>query len=160
LAVILIVGDETETQEAIAQVLGAMGHVVVQAADGRDGLDSFLRRRPRLILCDIAMPERDGLEMIGALRGDGIEVPIVVMLEPGAAQAMIAALRGDGIEVPVEGLQEPDAAQASLLQDLALALGANGTLLKPVLVSDLLNTVAGLLAAPAVPDRRSCAGNR
>lgn len=159
MAVILIVGDETETQEAIAQVLGAMGHVVVRAADGRDGLDGFLRHRPRLVLCDIAMPERDGLEMIVALRGDGIEVPIVVMLEPGAAQAMIAALRGDGTQGPVM-VADPDAAQAGLLLDLALALGANGALLKPVLVSDLLNTVAELLAAPAIPDERSCAGRR
>jgi CheY-like chemotaxis protein len=132
-AIVLVVEDETEAREAIAQVLGAAGHVVVQAADGRDGLDSFLRNRPRLILCDILMPERDGLEMITALRRDGIQVPVVAMLEP-------------------------DAAQASVLLDLAIGLGANGVLLKPVLVSELLKITAELLA-PAAPDTKPCARN-
>jgi CheY-like chemotaxis protein len=119
-ATILVVEDEMEAREAIAKVLNAAGHVVVQAVDGRDGLDRFVRHRPGLILCDILMPERDGLEMITALRGDGIEAPVVAMLEPQAAQA-------------------------SLLLDLAMALGANGVLLKPVLVSDLLNVTTKLL---------------
>jgi CheY-like chemotaxis protein len=145
-AVVLVVEEETEAREAIAQVLGAAGHVVAQATDGREGLDSFLRHRPRLILCDILVPERDGLAMIAALRSGGIEVPVVAMLEPESAQSLIAALRGDGIEVPVVAGLEPDAAQASLLLDLALALGANGVLLKPVLVSELLKTAAELLA--------------
>ena len=158
MAVVLIVEDEAEAREAIAQVLDAAGHVVVQAADGREGLDSFLRHRPGLILCDILVPERDRLEMIAALRGGGIEVPVVAMLEPDTAQALIAALRGDGIEIPVAARLEPDEAQAALLLDLALALGANGVLLKPVLVSELLNTAAEL-AAPAALDLMPCAGN-
>jgi two-component system, chemotaxis family, chemotaxis protein CheY len=125
-ATILVVEDETEAREAIAKVLSAAGHVVVQAVDGRDGLDRFVRHRPGLIFCDILMPERDGLEMITALRGDGIEAPVVAMLEP-------------------------EAAQASLLLDLAMALGANGVLLKPVLVSELLNITAKLLTlAPLI----------
>jgi CheY-like chemotaxis protein len=128
-ATILVVEDEAEAREAIAQVLGAAGHTVIQAVDGRDGLDRFRDHRPRLVLCDILMPERDGLEMITALRGDGIKVPIVAMLEP-------------------------ESAQSNLLLDLALALGANGVLLKPVLVSELLHT-AGALLAPRLPGLRS-----
>jgi CheY-like chemotaxis protein len=120
-ATILVVEDEALAREAIAQVLSAAGHTVVQAVDGRDGLDSFLRCRPGLILCDILMPERDGLEMITALRRDGIRVPVVAMLEPQAAQA-------------------------NLLMDLALALGADDVLLKPVLVSELLHIAARFLA--------------
>ena len=128
MATILVVEDEAEAREAIAQVLSAAGHTVLQAVDGRDGLDSVRLRRPKLVLCDILMPDRDGLEMITALRGDGIEIPFVAMLEP-------------------------DAAQADVLLDLALALGADGVLMKPVLVSELLQTTADLLA-PALPQLR------
>ncbi|WP_293368808.1 response regulator [Phenylobacterium sp.] len=126
MATILVVEDETEVREAIAKVLGAAGHKVVQAVDGRDGLDRYHEHRPKLILCDILMPERDGLEMITALRGDGIQVPVVAMLEP-------------------------DAAQANLLLNLAMALGAREVLLKPVMVSELLHTTAKLLA-PVLPN--------
>jgi CheY-like chemotaxis protein len=66
------------------------------------------------------MPARDGLEMIGALRGAGNEIPIVAMVEQ-------------------------DAAHAAVLQDLATGLGANAVLLKPVMVTELLEAVASLL---------------
>lgn len=125
MATVLVVEDEAKAREAIAQVLSAAGHTVVQAVDGRQGLDRFHHHRPRLVFSDILMPERDGLELITALRGDGVNVPIVAMLEP-------------------------EAAQAELLLDLALALGANSVLLKPVLVSELLQTASTLLA-PALP---------
>jgi len=121
-ATVLVVEDETEARAAIAEVLSAAGHTVIQAVDGRDGLDRFREHRPRLILCDILMPERDGLEMITALRGDGIKVPIVAMLEP-------------------------EAAESKVLLNLAMTLGADGVLLKPVLVSELLSVTGKLLAA-------------
>ena len=109
-----------QAREAIAKVLEAAGHTVVQAADGRSGLDSFVRRRPTLIFCDILMPDQDGLEMITALRRDGIQVPVVAMLEPQVTQA-------------------------NLLMELALGLGADDVLLKPVLVSELLYTTTKFL---------------
>ena len=63
---------------------------------------------------------------------------------------MITALRRDGIQVPVVAMLEPQAAQANLLMELALGLGADDVLLKPVLVSELLYTAAKFLA-PARP---------
>jgi CheY-like chemotaxis protein len=118
---ILVVEDDAEEREAIAHVLRARGHTVIQAKDGRAGLDQFHLRRPAIILCDILMPERDGLEMIGALRADGVETPIVAMVEQNAPQA-------------------------ALLKDLARGLGADAILLKPVMVTDLLQIVEPLLA--------------
>jgi CheY-like chemotaxis protein len=127
-ATVLVVEDETEARRAIAQVLSAAGHTVIEAVDGRDGLDRFERHRPRLILCDVLMPERDGLQVIAALRGDGIGVPIVAMVEPAAADAKV-------------------------LMDLALTLGADGVLLKPVLVSELLK-ITGRFLATKLPNLR------
>jgi CheY-like chemotaxis protein len=123
LATILVVEDDAEEREAIVQILKAGGHRAIEAVDGREGLDQAHLRRPDLILCDILMPERDGLEMIGALRDAGNEVPIVAMLEQ-------------------------DAAHADVLRDVAVALGANVLLWKPVIVVELLETVAPLLAPP------------
>jgi CheY-like chemotaxis protein len=119
---ILLVEDELEEREAIAHVLRARGHTVFEAADGRAGLDQYHLNRPAIILCDILMPERDGLEMISALRADGVKTPIIAMVEP-------------------------DAPQAELLRDLAKGLGADTVLPKPVMVSDLLRVVEPLLAA-------------
>ncbi|HEX2815647.1 MAG TPA: response regulator [Phenylobacterium sp.] len=126
MATILVVEDEAEVRDAIAQILRAGDHTVIEAADGRDGLDQFYLRQPNLIICDILMPERDGLELIGALRDAGIEVPIIAMLEQ-------------------------DAGQAAVLQDLAIGLGANALLAKPLLATELLETLAPLLSSVAPP---------
>lgn len=126
---ILVVEDEAEARGAVAQMLRAQGHAVLEAVDGRDGLDQFYLHQPELILCDILMPERDGIEMIGGLRGAAVTVPIVAMLEVTAAQA-------------------------TLLLDLAIAFGANAVLLKPVAGRELLATVDSLLAAPAAARQR------
>jgi CheY-like chemotaxis protein len=107
--------------------------MVLEAGDGREGLAQFYLHRPELVICDILMPDRDGIEMIGALRGAAIKVPIMAMLEV-------------------------DAAQAPLLLDLAIAFGANAVLLKPVTGYELLASVASLLAAPAMAPRRYCEG--
>lgn len=130
---ILVVEDEAEVRGAIARTLRAEGHAVLEAGDGQDGLDQFYRHKPDLIICDILMPDRDGIELIGALRGAAIKVPIVAMLEV-------------------------EAAQAPLLLDLAIAFGANAVLLKPVAGYELLATVGSLLAAPAMAPRRYCEG--
>jgi CheY-like chemotaxis protein len=112
-------------------MLRAEGHAVLEAEDGRDGLDQFYLHQPELVICDILMPERDGIEMIGGLRGAAIEVPIVAMLEVNAVQA-------------------------PLLLDLAIAFGANAVLLKPVTGYELFTTVASLLGTPATVARRYC----
>jgi chemotaxis family two-component system sensor histidine kinase/response regulator PixL len=120
-ATILIVEDAAAERDAIAQILRAGGHRVIEAVDGRDGLDQVHLRQPSLVLCDILMPERDGLEMIGALRSAGNKIPIIAMVEQ-------------------------DSPRVDLLRDLATGLGANAVLLKPVMVTELLETVAPLLA--------------
>jgi CheY-like chemotaxis protein len=126
---ILVVEDEAEARGAIVRILRAEGHAVREAVDGRDGLDQFYLHKPQLIICDILMPQRDGIEMIGGLRGAAIQAPIIAMLEV-------------------------DAAQAPLLLDLAIAFGANAVLLKPVTGHELRATVASLLA-PAGARRQS-----
>lgn len=121
MATILLVEDEAEERRAVAQILAAGGHAVIEAVDGRDGLNKFKLAQPSLVICDILMPERDGLEVIGALRRAEIKVPIIALLE----------LR---------------ATQGAVLLDLATAMGANAVLLKPVLVAELLETMRPLLA--------------
>jgi CheY-like chemotaxis protein len=120
---ILVVDDEAVHRESIARTLRAEGHEVIEAIDGREGLDQYHLHRPALVLCDILMPERDGLEMIGALRASYPEVPIVAMLAV-------------------------DDFEAALLLDIAKALGANATVLKPLSSTRLIETVSSLLAPP------------
>ncbi len=78
---VLIVEDETSLREPLAEALAGEGFSVVQAKDGKDGFDKALAERPDIILLDLLMPERGGMEMLRLLRQDawGANAEIIVL---------------------------------------------------------------------------------
>jgi CheY-like chemotaxis protein len=79
---ILVVEDDADIREAIADVLEAQGYRVVTAANGQEGLARLHEiRNPDLILLDLMMPVMDGTEFLVALRGSDVlgTVPVVVL---------------------------------------------------------------------------------
>ena len=57
---ILLIDDNEEMRENIAELLELSQYTVVTAGDGRAGIEAALSQKPDLILCDIMMPELDG----------------------------------------------------------------------------------------------------
>jgi DNA-binding response OmpR family regulator len=76
---ILIVDDEKEIVKGLAINLTREGFEVIQAFDGKEGLDLAIKERPDLILGDVAMPGMNGLDMCRELRKKGIEIPIILL---------------------------------------------------------------------------------
>lgn len=78
---ILIVEDETDLRDALATALSYEGYAVLQAPDGEEGLKQAFEGKPDLILLDIIMPKKDGLEVLKELRADerGKDVKVIVM---------------------------------------------------------------------------------
>ena len=72
MALILIIDDDTEIREVLRQILERAGYEVMEASDGREGLNLYRERQADLIITDIVMPRKDGLETITDLR---IEFP-------------------------------------------------------------------------------------
>ncbi|MBZ0299547.1 MAG: response regulator, partial [Anaerolineae bacterium] len=67
---ILVVEDEAPLRESIVDTLSFEGYEVVQAEDGRKGLTCAQVEQPDLVVCDIAMPELNGYELLLKLRED------------------------------------------------------------------------------------------
>lgn len=68
MSTILCIEDERSLREDIAEELTEAGYRVLQAANGRKGLDLILGEEPDLVLCDISMPVLDGLSLLVELR--------------------------------------------------------------------------------------------
>lgn len=66
---ILLVEDDAPTIHAVAQLLGALGHEVVTAADGVEAWSLLQRRCVQVVLADWMMPRMDGLELCRRIRG-------------------------------------------------------------------------------------------
>jgi CheY-like chemotaxis protein len=78
--VALIVDDLRDNRQLLSRALGTEGWTIVEAENGRIGLELFAEHQPNLILLDLMMPEMDGFEFLRELRKreDGRSVPVVV----------------------------------------------------------------------------------
>jgi len=78
---ILVVDDEPHLRQLLTFQLEATGFDVVQAADGREGVQLAIERRPDLVLLDVMMPEMDGYEVLRRLRASFAtkHVPVIML---------------------------------------------------------------------------------
>ncbi|MCX6217435.1 response regulator [Spirosoma sp.] len=67
---ILLVEDETQIRENVAELLTLHGFQVETAVNGREGISQALLQQPDLILCDIMMPEVDGYQVLDVVRNN------------------------------------------------------------------------------------------
>jgi len=67
-ALILVVDDDVQSRQLYVSLLTPFGHQVVEACDGKEGLEQARLRKPDLIISDILMPTMNGYEFVSALR--------------------------------------------------------------------------------------------
>ena len=79
MAKILVVEDNRAIRAVVSEILTRDGHEVTLAADGDEGLLSFREGHPDVVLCDIFMPRKDGIETIVELRREYPEARIIAM---------------------------------------------------------------------------------
>ena len=103
---ILVVEDNEKNMYMISFIIEKMGHKVIQARTGEEGVDVAVRERPDLILMDIQLPGIDGLETSRLIRDHdaGIEAPIIAVTSfamAGDRERLLAAGCSGYIEKPI-----------------------------------------------------------
>jgi len=116
---ILVIEDNEQNLYLITFILEKNGYQVVQARDGREGIELAGRAKPRLILLDIQLPVMDGYAVARALRRDPAlaDVPIVAVTSyamAGDRERVLAAGCTGYIEKPIN----PDTFVAEVEQHL------------------------------------------
>jgi CheY-like chemotaxis protein len=79
MAQILMMDDSMYQRHKVRQALEAEGFDLIEAANGREGLEMIALTSPNCILLDLIMPEMDGLEVLQALHDQESSIPIVVL---------------------------------------------------------------------------------
>jgi DNA-binding response OmpR family regulator len=118
---ILVVEDEPTLASFIEQSLRAEGHAVTVCHDGPSGEAAALTGDYALVLLDLTLPGRDGLEVLGSIRARLPQLPVIVLTARAA------------IEQKVQGLDR----------------GANDYVTKPFSFEELLARVRAQLRAPS-----------
>ena len=88
---ILLIEDEPQMRRFLRAALGAQDYRLVEATTARDGLAQAASRNPDVILLDLGLPDRDGLEVARELREWPV-TPIIVLSARGREQDKVAAL--------------------------------------------------------------------
>ena len=97
---VLAVDDHPLLREGIAALIGSEEdmELVGEASNGREALDLFRKYQPDITLMDLRMPEMNGIDAIGAIRGEFLDARIIVLTtHPGDVQvsrALKAGARG------------------------------------------------------------------
>ena len=120
MAKILVIEDDEIVRGVIRRVLQSKGFDVLEASDGKQGVDVFREKSADLVITDIVMPNKEGLETIRDLR----------RLDP---RVKIIAISGGGRNTPDDYL------------DVAEKFGAMRTFEKPFEWDDLIQAITELL---------------
>ncbi len=116
---ILVVDDYSVTQRMLGHMLRRAGYTHFAAQDGFEALEILEQEEPDLIICDIAMPEMDGLTLLGKIRADDhyATLPIIMLTASGQDEDRV----------------------------IAEEMGASGFLTKPVSSQELLFIIEQIL---------------
>jgi two-component system response regulator MprA len=140
---ILIIEDSAEVISLLERVLGEHGYDVTAAMDGESGLARALEQIPDLVILDLGLPGRDGLQVTAELRRRGITAPVLMLTARGEVADRISGLEAgadDYLAKPFDA-EELLARVRALLRRSALRIRASQLRVGDVLLDPLTREV-------------------
>lgn len=116
---ILVIEDDALTRLTLCNIFGRMNYATIEASNGIAGMQMFRQEKPDIVVTDLLMPDKEGLETITEIRA----------LDP---YVKIIAMSGGGSTHNLDFLQ------------LARKFGANYTLSKPFRPTDILELLQNI----------------
>lgn len=120
---ILVIDDDPQVRTLLCEVLQTNGYYVETATDGEQGIEKFIRDKQDLVITDIVMPKKEGIETILDLKRLSSDIKIL-------------AISGG------------NAGYSQNYLTIAEMIGSDCTLQKPFTNQELLTTVNKILAIP------------
>ncbi|MDD2899332.1 MAG: EAL domain-containing protein [Desulfuromonadaceae bacterium] len=107
--VLLTIDDEETVRSSIAAFFEDSGFTVIQACDGKEGIEKIISLHPDVIITDLRMPNGDGMDVVDAVKQYDDTLPVIVLSGTGVLSDAIEALRRgacDYLSKPVVDLIE------------------------------------------------------
>lgn len=124
-AKVLIIDDDDAIRDGIVTYLGEGGFDVLEASNGKQGIDIAVAESPQVILCDLNMPEMGGLDVLRHFKKIGDNTPIIVISGVGEMADVIETLRlgaADYFKKPIPDLEVLEHSVKRCLQQHELLL--------------------------------------
>ncbi len=105
MAKILVIDDQKSIRNTLKDILEYESHEVVLAENGQEGVEFFDKDKFDLVLCDIKMPNMDGMEVLDVIISKNKDVPVVMISGHGNIDTAVEAIKKgayDFIEKPLD----------------------------------------------------------
>src|SRR5215469_4127008 len=90
---VVVIEDEPAIRRGVTDALRSNGYQVAEAADGTQGLEEALRRGVDLVLLDLLLPRRDGLDVLAEVRKVRPTLPVIILTARGTEDDRVRGLK-------------------------------------------------------------------
>jgi len=90
---ILLIDDDESIRKVIGYMLEEAGYPAETAATAAEGLQAFRSQRPDLVLTDIKMPRKSGIELLSELKSIDPSVPVIILTAFGTVETAVEAMK-------------------------------------------------------------------
>ncbi|HLQ19672.1 MAG TPA: sigma-54 dependent transcriptional regulator [Tabrizicola sp.] len=103
---VLLVEDTMSLQMVYRSILASAGHRVAVSATAADGLEQFRTHRPMVVLLDLILPDRDGLEVMQEIQAIQPETRVIAITANGSVNRAVEAMRAGAHDFLVKPFDE------------------------------------------------------
>lgn len=100
---ILIIDDEPQIRKLLSRILELEGHEVYQAADCRSALKQLKLHRPRVVLCDVFLPDGNGVELVTSIKTLYPEIEVILLTAHGNIPDGVQAIKNGAFDYITKG---------------------------------------------------------
>ena len=90
---LLVIDDEAMVRDSMVAYLEDSGYQVTSVSNGVDGISSLQEQQSDLVLCDLRMPNLDGIQVISQIKENWPHIPVIVVSGAGVMDDVVQALR-------------------------------------------------------------------
>ena len=103
MAKILIIDDEEQLRKLLARIIALEGYEVAEAADCAGGLRMLRRYEPDVVLCDVKLPDGNGVEMVGRIKEAAPATEVILLTAYGNIPDGVQAIKNGAFDYITKG---------------------------------------------------------
>lgn len=118
---ILVIDDEEFVRDTVTGYLEDSGFEVLEAENGSDGIAVFDAEQPALVLCDLRMPHKDGIDVLKHIMSKNSDTPFIVLSGAGVMADVVEALKQGASDYLFKPLSDMAVLEHSIKKNLERA---------------------------------------
>ena len=103
MAKILIIDDEEQLRRLLARIIGLEGYDVAEASDCASGLKKLRQYDPDVVLCDVKLPDGNGVEMVGRIKEAAPAAEVILLTAYGNIPDGVQAIKNGAFDYITKG---------------------------------------------------------